>query len=460
MNRGIKRILFLFLIMQIQTAIFSQTVIISGWIDVDSPYGGMPGVGILIHASTGQETYTGEGGLYGIELPYGWSGRITPILDGWTFSPEYRDYSNITSNQTGQAYWGWRSPVTIFGYVLDPYGNPIYCTLSTNTGEETYTTTDGSYYLVVDWGWSGTVTPVAAGYTFDPPNRSYTHVGSDQGGQDYVGTQPSAEVHIYGHALDFNNPYGYGCANVLIKASTGEETYTQSDGFYGLTFSSGWSGSITPSLAGWAFNPENRTYTNLTTDATDQDFVATRLPVTISGIVLDGIGNSLSCTLLTNTGESAVTDMSGLYSLQVDYGWSGIVTPACLGYSFNPPNRSYSLLTTDQTGQNYIGLSTSGVIQDDIIPAQFRLYENYPNPFNPVTTIEYDLPTACRVTIGIYNLQGIEIVRLVDRIEQAGRYRVPWKGKNQQGHLMPSGVYIYRIRAGDFGQSRKLVLSR
>jgi hypothetical protein len=87
------------------------------------------------------------------------------------------------------------------------------------------------------------------------------------------------------------------------------------------------------------------------------------------------------------------------------------------------------------------------------VPKEFALYQNFPNPFNPSTTIKFDLPKDENVSLTLYNLLGQQVATLVNERRTAGRYNVQW---NAQG--VASGVYIYRIAAGDFIQTRKLML--
>ncbi|MCH7819132.1 MAG: T9SS type A sorting domain-containing protein [Candidatus Marinimicrobia bacterium] len=88
-------------------------------------------------------------------------------------------------------------------------------------------------------------------------------------------------------------------------------------------------------------------------------------------------------------------------------------------------------------------------------PLSFRLSQNYPNPFNPVTTISYVLPTTSKVLLVIYNLLGEEIARLVDGIQPKGLHRITWDASG-----VSSGIYFYRIHAGEFIQTRKMLLLR
>jgi hypothetical protein len=95
-----------------------------------------------------------------------------------------------------------------------------------------------------------------------------------------------------------------------------------------------------------------------------------------------------------------------------------------------------------------------------VIPIEFACYPNYPNPFNPTTTMRYDLPQTARVQIRVYNTLGQEVTTLIDGMQPAGAYQVTWNGKDQNGADVASSLYIYQIRAGSFVDSKKMVLIR
>ncbi|MEN3038369.1 MAG: FlgD immunoglobulin-like domain containing protein [Candidatus Kryptonium sp.] len=94
------------------------------------------------------------------------------------------------------------------------------------------------------------------------------------------------------------------------------------------------------------------------------------------------------------------------------------------------------------------------------LPKKFELYQNYPNPFNPSTSISFDLPEDAFVTLKIYNIIGQEIRTLVNEFKNAGRYTVVWDGKDNSGKVAPSGIYFYRIAAGNFSKTLKMVLTK
>ena len=94
----------------------------------------------------------------------------------------------------------------------------------------------------------------------------------------------------------------------------------------------------------------------------------------------------------------------------------------------------------------------------DGLPADYALEQNYPNPFNPATTIEYSLPTRSEVTISIYNILGQEVKTLVNAVKAAGDHVARWDGTDRTGERVASGVYFYRIEAGNFVSSKKMLL--
>jgi len=97
-------------------------------------------------------------------------------------------------------------------------------------------------------------------------------------------------------------------------------------------------------------------------------------------------------------------------------------------------------------------------IQSDNLPAEFGLSQNFPNPFNPATNIRFALPRLSNVTLDIYNIEGRRVKRLVDGQYSAGVYNVTWDGQNEQGNDVATGVYFYRLEAGEYVASKKMLL--
>ena len=113
----------------------------------------------------------------------------------------------------------------------------------------------------------------------------------------------------------------------------------------------------------------------------------------------------------------------------------------------------------DRSGKVYI--EAAKVNGAKALPKAFTLSQNSPNPFNPSTTISYEIPEssgAAKVVVAVYNIRGQKVVTLVDELKETGQYSVNWDGLDETGRRVSSGVYFYRMNAGDFTAVRKMVV--
>jgi hypothetical protein len=121
-----------------------------------------------------------------------------------------------------------------------------------------------------------------------------------------------------------------------------------------------------------------------------------------------------------------------------------------IGVSENTVDEVYS-------GFWYINQTLVGISDEQLIPKNFELYPNYPNPFNPSTKIKYSVPVGANghtpLQLKVYDILGREIATLVNEKKAPGNYEVNFNAKN-----LPSGVYLYRIQAGSFKEVRKMIL--
>ena len=119
-------------------------------------------------------------------------------------------------------------------------------------------------------------------------------------------------------------------------------------------------------------------------------------------------------------------------------------------------------LTDNQTYDSAFGFNRLGLpapVQVQTRPEVFALANNYPNPFNPATTIKYALPQAADVELTVYNVVGQPVRTLVAEHQSAGRYVVEWDATNDSGHSLSSGMYFYRLEAsGEFLETKKMLL--
>ena len=158
------------------------TQTISGYVRTS---GGAGISGVVMSGLSGNPSTSADGSYSGT-VDYGWSGTVTPTKAGYNFSPSSQNYSNVTSNQT-QNYTGTLQTFTVSGYVRTSGGAGISGVVMSGLSGNPSTAADGSYRGTVDYGWSGTVTPTKAGYTFSPSSQNYSNVTSNQT-QNYTGT--------------------------------------------------------------------------------------------------------------------------------------------------------------------------------------------------------------------------------------------------------------------------------
>jgi hypothetical protein len=105
-----------------------------------------------------------------------------------------------------------------------------------------------------------------------------------------------------------------------------------------------------------------------------------------------------------------------------------------------------------------VSTSILGTDEEYLIPTEFALRQNFPNPFNPVTTLRYDLPQQSFVSLKIYDIRGRLISVLVNNVQPAGFHSVLWKGTNANAEPVSAGMYLYTIEAEGYQKTRKMVL--
>jgi hypothetical protein len=101
--------------------------------------------------------------------------------------------------------------------------------------------------------------------------------------------------------------------------------------------------------------------------------------------------------------------------------------------------------------------STISSINNQVVVSEYRLEQNFPNPFNPVTTIQYQVPVTEWVILKVYDMLGNEITTLVNEEKPQGQYKIDF-GRNLNNQFLSSGIYFYRIQAGDYSNVKKFVL--
>lgn len=299
----------------------------------------------------------------------------------------------------------------------------------------------------------------------DPPNGAgqpyYVSVTTDGGTTWSVTTPPG----ISGAASAQNSVvvvdetfYGFG-----LNAGA-SRVYLTSDG--GATWnvrSLGLTGSF---VSGLAFS-DNKQYGIASTNTSLPTIARTTNGGVNWSIVNIGTGVTGYCTMkwIPGTNICYLSGQTGGFKKSTDGGatWT-TMTPTISGVWHMEFARigntayGYAIATTGAVYK--VAEVVTDVGPTSTLPESFSLRQNYPNPFNPRTTITYDLRGRAFVTITIHNVLGQEVKALVAQERDAGSYITEWDGKDNAGMDAPSGVYLYTMRAGNFVQTKKMMLMR
>ena len=301
---------------------------------------GLPGVTM---SGLPDSPVTQADGSYTDIVNYGWSGTVTPTLAGYVFTPTSTTYTSVAADRTDDyiAVPGVH-PLRI-GDGLKRGGHPG-CDPGRPAGEPG-DAGDGSYTATVSAGWSGTATPTLTGYTFAPPSNTYANVATSLA-SNYTGALQ--QFTISGTVTDSS---GAALANVVMNGLP-DSPVTQSDGTYTATVSYGWSGLVVPYLVGYALAPLSNTYTSVAANQTSS-YTATQ-QFWISGSVTDSIGDAIAGVTMSGLPGNPTTQADGTYTATVNIGWSGTVTPTLAGYAFAPLSKTYTSVAASQT-DDYTG---------------------------------------------------------------------------------------------------------
>ncbi len=113
------------------------------------------------------------------------------------------------------------------------------------------------------------------------------------------------------------------------------------------------------------------------------------------------------------------------------------------------------------TDSSYTGVE-EGEPTSPVLPKMFTLGQNYPNPFNPLTSITYDVPESAdgqvHVQMDVFNIRGVKVTTLVNEVKESGQYVITWDGRDDNNRKVSSGIYFYRMKAGNFVSTKKMVI--
>jgi hypothetical protein len=181
------------------------------------------------------------------------------------------------------------------------------------------------------------------------------------------------------------------------------------------------------------------------------------------GVVLykGGRGGTVvaAAEIALNTSVSAYTQISALFH----YSTSDIPDTCVISVNILGPGTGTQ--ANSHVGSSYLvdDLAFSGTTDVNSLvvqPNAFRLDQNFPNPFNPSTEIQFQLPGKAQVRLVVYNILGQQVKELVNSEMNAGSFTATWDGKNDRGEYVGSGVYLYKIIAGNYLVTKKMLLMK
>ena len=267
--------------------------------------------------------------------------------------------------------------------------------------------------------------------TFLLPMNEYSHIGATQASYDISGFTISELELLYFSSFVYLN-------NCLVK------NMKRIDG-----------GSC--GFGDYCYGFENVTFVN---NDNYEDYDFNGYPLFYNSIIY---GNENFYEDVLNSGDTGI-----IFTIN-DIGFSSSGNIFMNPLFCNPENGDFSLAANSPAlaaGENGVNMGALGVgceaielaIDAGIAPSLYALHQNYPNPFNPTTKIRYDIPEASVVTLSIYNLMGKEVRTLINSEQSTGFKNIQWNATNDQGKPVPAGVYVYTIQAGDFRQTKKMIL--
>ena len=177
----------------------------------------------------------------------------------------------------------------------------------------------------------------------------------------------------------------------------------------------------------------------------------------LDGLTVDHLGNYYVSSWSTN--EVYRYDPNFTAFIVASTGHNGVPHSGPADIFYDQVNNVLAVPNFTANTVDFIPFAQLSTNNNEIsIPNEFQLHQNFPNPFNPNTTIFYDLSQESNVQITVFDLLGREVIKLVDQLESVGNRSINWDGRDYADNLVNAGVYIYQIETDAFIQTKKMVL--
>ncbi len=238
-------------------------------------------------------------------------------------------------------------PVTLSGTLKDDQGKPLAGVTIQARNVLIGSNAQGDYSVIVPGGWSGKITPSLGNYVFDPESASITNAQGSNQNINFVGTY----IGTYFVSGTISDISGQPIAQILLSGFP-EPVTTNEFGYYVAEVPARWSGTITPFLNGYKFNPESIFFPEVRANQIEQNFILSKVGmVYITGQVKDAKGDPFTNATLTGFPETTRLNEMGNFYGEVPAGWSGTVIPVAEGYTFTPDKIQVANLQSDLLNQ-------------------------------------------------------------------------------------------------------------
>ena len=200
----------------------------------------------------------------------------------------------------------------------------------------------------------------------------------------------------------------------------------------------------------------------------DNFMISTMLPVELTSFTASASNGNVTlnwttATEINNRGfeiqrKNAAANSEGSWQtigFKAGYGTSSDIHEYSFNDNIGSLNGSFAYRLKQMDFDGSFQYSAEVLVKNTTLPASFDLSQNYPNPFNPSTTINYDLPVKSFVTLKVYDILGSEVATLVNENQDASHYSIKFDASK-----LSSGIYLYKLKAGDFVQTRKMILMK
>jgi len=314
---------------------------------------------------------TNEYGAFSIAVPHGWSGEISLSFDDWSIAPATLKIEPVYKSIYAFEFMAReKGKFIVSGTIKDAEGRFITDALIEGFPENNRTNEKGEYVAVLPEGWSGEIKVTHPDYDFAPGSLVMQNLSGDLINQHFIGIA-NKSYRVSGVIKD-NKLSGLTGVHLLGLPET---VKTNESGLFELHLPSGWSGTITPVLSDYVFEPAKITLSIMREDRTDLSFSARYVGnYTLSGFIKLSTGTALSEINVSGFPAPIRTDDSGFFSATVPAGWSGTITPISAVFTFTPTAIEIMDLDQNKNQLNFNAL----VITD--IPDETLMAQVFPNP--------------------------------------------------------------------------------